>query len=224
VTASLLASGNTPADRAHDERTRGPASLSTEDLVRAYLAAEAAQPITPLRFVHEAAWVILCTGMSEAVVSRVFPRLLEQLSDLSPEWLAAHPSTARKRALGIFGHEQKIDSILQIAERARVLGADGLRHRMDDPEPFLRALPYIGPVTWRHLAKNLGAPVAKADRHLTRFAKAAGRPSVDNLCAEISSWMGDPVPVVDLVLWRWSILHARSCDGGCSRLPLCAGH
>lgn len=241
MTAPRPASARARADHVQNQRTPDSAKLSTDELVRAYLAAKrtvvnsgyahevawqsaATGPLTPQRFVHEAAWVILCTGMSEAVVSRLFPQFVDRLGDLNPEWLAAHATTARTRALRIFGHEQKIDSIMRIADRARALGADGLRHSMRDPEPFLRGLPYIGPVTWRHLAKNLGAPVAKADRHLARFAKTAGRPSVDDLCAEISAWLGDAVPVVDVVLWRWSVLHARSCGRTCSRLPLSDGH
>jgi hypothetical protein len=162
--------------------------------------------------------------MSEAVVARLFPQFIEQLGGLSPDWLALHAPTARKRALRIFGHKKKVESILHIADTARALGPDGLRHEMQDPESFLLSLPFIGPVTWRHLAKNLGAPVAKADRHLTRFAKTAGRRSVDDLCAEISTWLGDPVAVVDIVLWRWSILHARGCGRRCSRLPLNDAH
>ena len=77
-----------------------------------------------------------------------------------------------------------------------------------DSEGFLRALPYIGPVTWRHLAKNLGARVAKADRHLVRPAAATDRPNVDTLCDEIPGWLGKPVAVVDVVLRR-----GRSCTG-----------
>jgi len=41
---------------------------------------------------------------------------------------------------------------------------------LDEPHAFLMSLPYVGAVTWRHLAKNLGLPVAKADRHLVRLA------------------------------------------------------
>jgi hypothetical protein len=213
----------------------GPA-LSTDDLVRAYLAAKrsvvdsgyayeiawqaAAGPLTPQRFVQEAAWVILSTGMSEAVVTGLFPQFVEQLGGLNPDWLALHAPIARTCALRIFGHEKKVESILHIADIARALGSDGLRQKMQNPESFLLSLPYIGPVTWRHLAKNLGAPVAKADRHLTRFAKSAGRRSVDDLCAEISTWLGDPIAVVDIVLWRWSILHARACGRLCRGLPL----
>ena len=213
-----------------------PRRPSTDELVRAYLAAKrsvidggyaheiawqsATGPLTPQRFVREAAWVIMCTGMSETVVSRLFPQFLEQLGGLNPAWLTRHAETARRHALRIFGHEKKIESILSIATTARDLGSDGLRRRMREPEGFLLSLPYIGPVTWRHLAKNLGIPVAKADRHLTRLAAATRRSSVDALCTEISAWLGDPIPVVDIVLWRWSILHARTCGRTCSQLPL----
>jgi hypothetical protein len=152
--------------------------------------------------------------MKEAIVRRLFPQLADQLGDFSPEWLAVHASTARKCALRTFNHQRKIDSILYIAEAAHILGSDGLHECMQDRRSFLLCLPYIGPVTWRHLAKNLGLPVAKADRHLTRFTEAAGRLSVDALCKEISDWIGDPIAVVDTVLWRWSTLHAQP-----SRVP-----
>jgi hypothetical protein len=212
------------------------ASLSIDDLVRAYLAAKRKVidagyarevawqsmpdfPVTPERFMREAVWVILSTGMSAVVVSRLYPRMLEGLGGLDPEWLVRHRARARAQALDIFGHARKIDSIFDIAERIREMGSEGLCARMLDPEPFLRELPYIGPVTWRHLAKNLGAPVAKSDRHLARFAQVTGRLSVDALCSEISAWLGDPVPVVDIVLWRWSVLHARSCNEGGLGIP-----
>jgi hypothetical protein len=99
------------------------------------------------------------------------------------------------------------------------LGSAGLKKGLRDPEPFLRSLPYIGPVTWRHLAKNLGAPVAKADRHLVRLAAATGRRDVDGMCAEISDWVGEPVAVVDIVLWRWAVLHATACGQPCLGRP-----
>lgn len=215
----------------------GIGTLATDELVRAYLHAkrqvvesgyeqELAQQaaagdvaLTPERFTREAAWVILCTGMSAAVVDALFPELERLLGGFDARWLASHRARARADALGLFGHERKIDAILAIADVAEALGQDGLCGAMADPEPFLTALPYVGPVTWRHLAKNLGAPCAKADRHLTRVAAAAGRESVDALCDEISRWIGDPIAVVDIVLWRWSLLHARSCAGGCSGLP-----
>lgn len=203
-----------------------PVEISSDELVRIYLDAKrqviergyideiawqySTGPITPDRFVREAAWVILGSGMSESVIGNLFSRFAAELGNFRPGWLAVNTEIARLGALSVFNHERKIDSILEIARTAHALGTDGLRRCMLEPEIFLQRLPYIGPVTWRHLAKNLGIPVAKADRHLVRLAQMLGRSSVDDLCEEVSAWIGDPVPVVDIVLWRWSALQKRS--------------
>ena len=176
--------------------------------------------LTVTAFVREAAWVVLSAGMSEAVVRARFPALERALHSFHPERIEADRLGARAAALAVFGHERKVDAILSIAATARDLGDAELRARLArNPEGFLRALPYIGPITWRHLAKNLGAPVAKADRHLVRLAAATGRPDVDTLCDEISGWLGEPVAVVDIVLWRWAVVHAAACSVPCDGLP-----
>ena len=211
--------------------------LSTDQLVRVYLNAKrrivddgyahelvwqhaaAREPVTPRRFVEEAAWVVLCTGMSEAVVRRRFLTLAKVFGDFDPRWVTENRPLIRGDALAVFGNTRKIDAIFGIAATVGGLGIDDLREVMREPEAFLLALPYIGPVTWRHLAKNLGAPVAKADRHLVRLADAVGRASVDDLCDEIADWIGDPVSVVDIVLWRWSVVHASACSSFCQELP-----
>lgn len=180
--------------------------------------------LTGAAFVREAAWVVLSAGMREAVVRAKFPALERALRSFHPGRIGDDPFAARAAALAVFGHERKIDAILSIAATARELGNAELRARLRrDPEGFLRALPYIGPITWRHLAKNLGAPVAKADRHLVRLAAATGRPDVDTLCDEISRWLGEPVAVVDVVLWRWAVLHAAACPAPCDGLPHALG-
>ncbi|WP_299956902.1 hypothetical protein [uncultured Modestobacter sp.] len=180
--------------------------------------------LTAAAFVREAAWVVLSAGMSEAVVRAKFPALERALHHFHPGRIAADPFAARTAALAVFGHARKVDAILSIATTALELGDAELRARIKgDPEEFLRALPYIGPVTWRHLAKNLGAPVAKADRHLVRLAAATGRPDVDTLCDEISGWLGEPVAVVDVVLWRWAVLHAAACPATCDGVPHAPG-
>lgn len=170
----------------------------------------------PVDFVREAAWVVLSAGMSELVLRVVFGPLEAAMHGFDPSKLLARREQARVAALSVFGHERKIDAVIEIAEIVSRIGPEGLRAAlMSAPEQFLRSLPYIGPVTWRHLAKNIGIPVAKPDRHLTRLARATSRQSADELCAEIGGWLGEPVSVVDLVLWRWSVLHARECSGGC---------
>ncbi|ABL80609.1 MULTISPECIES: hypothetical protein [unclassified Nocardioides] len=205
--------------------------VGTDELVRIYLKAKrevldggfahevawqfetAQSSVTPRQFVSEASWVVLSAGMREAVVRRLFPRLEDACHGFDLERMAANKPEVRRHCLDVFGHERKIDAILEIAETVRMLGDAGLSKALLDLEPFLRSLPYIGPVTWRHLAKNIGVSVAKADRHMVRFAAATGRNDVDRLCSEISDWIGDPVAVVDVVLWRWSVLHARSAGG-----------
>jgi hypothetical protein len=207
---------------------------STDELVRSYLIAKrvvvdggfaheiawqaAAGParLTAAAFVREAAWVVLSSGMRESIVRALFGRLAQALHDFEPSAMSADRQGTRAAAVTVFGHEGKINAILDIAITADRLGEDGLREAMhSDPKSFLCSLPYVGPVTWRHLAKNLGVQVAKPDRHLVRVAQATARPSVDHLCEEISAWLGEPVPVVDVVLWRWSVLHSHVCREIC---------
>jgi 3-methyladenine DNA glycosylase Tag len=212
-------------------------SVDTDALVRGYLTAKRAviesgyldevvwqadagnRALTSRRFVREAAWVVLCAGMRESVIRRLHDRLAHAFRGFDPVKIGLNEAAVRDEALLAFAHEAKIDAIVRIASTARELGAAGLRRSLVEPEPFLRSLPYIGPVTWRHLAKNLGADVAKADRHLVRLTAAAGRPSVDVLCEEISTWIGEPTAVVDVVLWRWSVLHSTTCGTKCGGVP-----
>lgn len=212
-----------------------PRQPTTEELIYLYLTAKrfviergfaheiawqsstALTEPSPPTFMREAAWVVLSAGMSESVVRGLFSRLSTAMYDFDPVTLARKRERARAAALTTFGHDRKISAILDIAVTVCRIGPNGLRMALrDDPEGFLRSLPYIGPITWRHLAKNLGLPVAKPDRHLARLALAVGRESVDGLCDEIARWLGEPVAVVDLVLWRWSTLHARECRRICS--------
>jgi hypothetical protein len=212
----------------------GTNAPSTDELVQSYLtakrvvvdggfaheiarqAAAGLVTLTPAAFVREAAWVVLSSGMRESVVRALFGRLASALREFDPAVLSAERPAARAAALTVFRHEGKVNAILNIAVTADHLGEDGLREALRaDPRQFLGSLPYVGPVTWRHLAKNLGVPVAKPDRHLVRVARATARPSVDVLCDEISAWLGEPVPVVDVVLWRWSVLHSRVCRERC---------
>lgn len=208
---------------------------TTDELARSYVAAKrvvaergfaheiawqlgvAQEPLTVSRFVREAAWVVLSAGMSEVVLRGLFDRLASCMCNFDPDRIVLHRAAIRARALTIFRHTGKIDAILEISDRARRLGLEGIQCSFfTHPESFLRSLPYVGPVSWRHLAKNLGMQIAKPDRHLVRIAQSTERPSVDTLCEEIAAWVGDPVSVVDLVLWRWSVLHGNGCSGACS--------
>jgi hypothetical protein len=76
----------------------------------------------------------------------------------------------------------------------------------ENPEETLRKFPYVGPITYFHLAKNIGLPVAKPDRHLSRLANQFNFFDVQTLCDYLSEETGDSIPVVDIVLWRYATI------------------
>ena len=61
-------------------------------------------------------------------------------------------------------------------------------------------------MTCFHLAKNIGYPVPKPDRHLQRIAKAFGFCQTMDLCTAIATILEEPVQVVDVVMWRYATI------------------
>lgn len=214
------------------------AAPSTLSLVRAYLRAKrkvieagfaselqwqatrSPFDVTDVEFLREASWVVLSAGIADSVVARLFPRFADALFGFRPDRVCANPS-ARDRAMDVFGNDRKIGAVLRIAAVTRDLGTDGLRRELrTNGMRFIAQLPYMGPATTCHLAKNVGLQVAKPDRHLLRLSDATGRQSADALCSEISGWLGEPLSVVDIVLWRWATIHRGECDSShCTGLP-----
>ncbi len=112
-------------------------------------------------------------------------------------------------ALQHFGHELKIRAICTVAQLVNTKGFNTLVEEIQaDPLTALRQFPFIGPVTSFHLAKNLGIPIAKPDRHLSRLAECCGYSDTQAFCTNIAQFTGDPVDVVDVVLWRFAAIGA----------------
>uniref|UniRef100_A0A6H1ZIE3 HhH-GPD domain-containing protein n=1 Tax=viral metagenome TaxID=1070528 RepID=A0A6H1ZIE3_9ZZZZ len=138
----------------------------------------------PLSFWSEYAWVVLNSGMKNQVARGIWDRV-------RPRVLAGG------RAAEVFGHVGKAAGIDKVyAEREALFAA---YQSADDKLEFLRALPWIGPITCKHLAKNYGFDCAKSDRHLVRIAGAEG---VDSMCQRLAAATGMRVATVDLVVWR----------------------
>jgi hypothetical protein len=170
-------------------------------------------------FLRESAWVVLSFGFREVIVRRKFP----EVSASFLHWIDAHSIIARQescreQALLAFRNARKIDAIITIVGRVAADGIHAIREgiRASGAE-FIQQLPMMGPTTARHLAKNLGLPVVKPDRHLIRFAESVGYSSAEIACDIISQIVGDPLPVVDLVLWRHSVLIAEGNKARLSR-------
>ena len=162
-------------------------------------------------FLREAAWVVLCSGFREAIVREYFRDISAAFYDWeSAGRIVLHRDECRRAALKIFRNVRKIDAILGVADRVSDLGADGIREKVSERGvKFLEEMPCIGPVTACHLAKNLGVPMVKPDRHLVRVSLKAGYESPEQMCRTISEMVGDPLAVIDIVIWRNSTIHGK---------------
>ncbi len=163
--------------------------------------------VTASTFMREAAWVVLCAGMREAVVRARFKELGRAFAQWDPGQIAQNGGRCRRLARKIFNHSAKLKAIVGIAVEVENVGVERMIHSIQNQGPvYLTRLPYIGPVTCFHLAKNLGCPVAKPDRHLERMAAALGYQGASRLCSAISTVLDEPIQVVDLVMWRFATI------------------
>lgn len=159
-------------------------------------------------FLRQSAWTVLSAGFREAIVRRLFVPLCDAFLGLrSAAAIQANRAHCRRAALKVFNHKGKVNAIIDIASIVHETGFETVRRQIEQEEVrFLQRLPYVGSITAFHLAKNLGLPVVKPDRHLERIATAAGFHSPQELCQLISDSLGEPVQVVDVVLWRYATL------------------
>lgn len=149
--------------------------------------AETLKPLdeqTEETFFQEYVWVVLNAGMKEQVARKIYKRFMEA------------------RDLAVIRHEGKREAVEQALEHgsewySRLLEAE-------DKIAYLETLPWVGPITKYHLARNLGIDCVKPDRHLVRLAKRFGYPSPDALCRAIQSqFTWNRIGTIDLVLWRY---------------------
>lgn len=169
------------------------------------------EEVTEATFLREGAWVILSSGFRESVVNALF-------GDLSQAFLFWHSARVivkdsekcRERAVAVFAHRRKIDAIVEMSRRVAQFGFERVRAGIrTQGVAYLEQLPFMGPVTSYHFAKNIGMDVVKPDRHLQRMAQASRYESPREMCATIGHVVGDPLRVVDLVLWRYATLDRK---------------
>lgn len=153
-------------------------------------------PATAAQFAAEAIYVICNSGMSNRVAVPIFERCMAALR-------------RGESAKTVFGHKDKAAAIDKIWRLRRRLFRE-LR-QADDLVEFCATLPWVGPVTKFHLAKNLGADFAKPDVHLNRLADQEGV-SAQELCERLAVETGYRTATIDLILWRAcadGIIHSR---------------
>jgi len=155
-------------------------------------------------FFREYAWVVISSGISNKAATSVFTKLVET------------------RNIDVVKHPGK-NKALKKADCDYLEWFGLLQTCKTDEEriKFIQTLPYMGPATSFHLARNLGIDCAKPDRHLKRIAihflffeeiehpirngiyiTANKDADVQGLCKYISQKTGDRIGTVDIILWR----------------------
>lgn len=166
------------------------------------------ESISESDFISEAAWVILSSGMRESVIRKKWESVsLAFMSWVSCELITRNSYECKQNALRIFSHEGKISAIIKLAAHISDWGFSAFKAELCfEGVSCLQKFSYLGPATSYHLAKNIGMPQAKPDRHMKRIAHVSGYSSVQEMCEQISRRTGDKVSVIDLVLWRYATL------------------
>jgi hypothetical protein len=137
-------------------------------------------------FAEAAVYVIVNSGMQYGVAQLIFARCqnaLHRTGDVSR----------------VFQHPGKAKAIRQIWRNREKLFAD--YRAAEDKLEYCQSLPWIGPTTSHHLAKDLGVDIAKPDVHLARLARR-DRTSVARLCSKLAKQTGYRLATIDTILWR----------------------
>lgn len=154
-------------------------------------------PASADQFAEAAAYVIVNSGMKYEVAQGIYERCLKALH-------------AGKPVRKVFGHPGKARAIDGIWARRSELFEAFLQ--ADDKLDFCASLPWVGPVTKYHLAKDFGIDVAKPDVHLARLA-LKDKTTVARMCARLSRRSGFRIATIDTILWRacaTGILNSRT--------------
>jgi hypothetical protein len=170
--------------------------------------------LTESQFLKELSWVVLSSGMKEAIIRKIFIDISRCFFYwTSPRMIFDNKEECFNRAITYFNNKSKISAIIFAAGILKDSDFKKLKIKIyKDPISVLQQFPYVGPRTSYHLAKNIGIQVAKPDRHLERIANAAGYSDVQLFCKYISKLSGDAVPVVDIILWRFATIDKDYLD------------
>lgn len=149
----------------------------------------ACAPEDAQQFAMEAIFVICNSGMKNTVARRIYEKVKDALF-------------RGESARTVFGHPGKAAAIDDIWARREHWYFQFTRVETDaDRLAACEAMPWIGPITKYHLAKNFGVDVAKPDVHLQRLADYEGV-TAQQLCERLARETGYRVATVDLLLWR----------------------
>ncbi len=144
------------------------------------------EPDTAEAFAFETVSVICYAGLRHSVAAGLYCRVVEALR-------------ADEGAASVVEDPIKASAIDHVwMNRHSLLTAyQASKNKVE----FCGNLPSINDISKFHLAKCLGADVAKPDAHLTKLAKGHGE-TVQAMCDRLAGQSGLRSTTVDLLLWR----------------------
>ncbi len=184
---------------------------------RAYVSAHCAEELAWVRgitpelfdrmgcaeFLGEYCWVVYASGFRVDVLTRKFEQLKAAYCEFHADRICRLPSA--DAALAVINNRRKAAGFIAGCRRIHTEGFERFKARVKAGGlDALRSLPYIGPVTAKHLARNIGLlDVPKDDVWLVRLANDFGAADVEELTGHIAREFGERKGVVDLILWRF---------------------
>ncbi len=160
-------------------------------------------------FFTEYVWCVYVSGFRAKTISKIWQRLLDCYINLDLDGEQRHGGSIDKlkqRAMAIFANERKVDAIIRcgtmIREAHNAIGWQRFRNEQLSTPELLQELPFIGPITCYHLARNIGLlQYVKPDVHLLRMAQKWGYESPQKMCDYLGQSYGLKPGIVDLILW-----------------------
>jgi len=170
-----------------------------EDLSQIEFYEHIPEDFDKLYFFREYCWVVIHSGMNYAAATKIFDNF----------W-----GKGRFNFVGI-KHKGKNAGIRKVYEK---LDKYFFQYKKSKNKlKFLENLPWIGPITKYHLAKNLGENIAKPDRHLVRVSEAFGYSNAEDpykavlkFCEKVSELSKDKISIIDTYFWRFATLHREN--------------
>jgi hypothetical protein len=159
--------------------------------------------MTCAEFLEEYCWVVYASGFRVSTLTQKFAALKDAFCGFDIEGICKLESL--EQALVVINNRRKAEGFVEGCRRIHAEGFQGFKARAKTTGmDALQSLPYIGSVTKKHLARNIGLlDVSKDDLWLVRLAQEFGASGVGELTAFLSQQSGEKQGVVDLVLWRF---------------------
>jgi hypothetical protein len=174
---------------------------------------------TPDQFWSEYIWCVYVSGFNSKVIAQKHPALRDAYGDwrnigsYEAIWMEVKPVIANERKCkAVHGVGVDMSKAWYWAEEAKAEpNAWWLKWRSVRCAnlELIQGLPFMGPVTSHHLARNLGLDTVKPDLHLNRLANLYQFYTTEAMCryiainrpVRVSPLRRERLGVIDLILW-----------------------